>query len=258
VAVDSRDRNAQAAAAQPQAQPTVRGFDVRPRQPGVFGEIAQMAGLRSADVAAQRRQGAEERGLDRAIRVRGQDASIATAAATNRVAAARAGMEFQKEAESALEKQVSAFSNARADAPGFVDRFGASNRDAAIKKDSAEVLGRIKYSIGDRKDGKTLSQLSEPEKQQLLFAEELRQRGEEGRSGWVRSLKSYFGNKRFDSRNLYKYLPVARDGNSIVLGTGEKVDLEALAKGGFNPFSPNDPVDADVQDLIRNLPQAGR
>jgi hypothetical protein len=111
-----------------------------------------------------------------------------------------------------------------------------------------------------------MGQLSNAEMEQLMMAKRIKNKFEQGRGDTVQQLRDFFGTKRFDSKDLYSYLP-ATGKNGELLGA----DISALPGGGsfllrakngntmtatrgmggeWNLISPNGPVDADVAAIF--------
>jgi hypothetical protein len=132
-------------------------------------------------------------------------------------------------------------------------------REQDVRRRTADLVSRIEYSVADRKDGRTMADLSDTEFNQLAVANDLRERMEKADTGFWKKLKDYFGQNRFTSRSLYGYLPTHRsaDGKTLYMQNGNVIDLSKAIGAEFNLFGPNSPVDADVQDMIRNLPERG-
>ena len=77
----------------------------------------------------------------------------------------------------------------------------------------------------------------------------------------MQGFRDFFGNKRFDSRDLYSYdvksaKPAIDGGYVIELNNGNTVKAEAVSGGGFNFFTPNGPVDADLAKLYTPVVEA--
>lgn len=126
-----------------------------------------------------------------------------------------------------------------------------------VETAKAQIKNDINYSVGNRKDGKKLSQMSDAEVQQLVLAHKVKQRVQDARSGMSQSMRDFFGVKRSDSRDLYSYLPSSVErstlpGSYVVkMRNGNTATVQALAGGGFKLLGPNEPVDADVMALIQ-------
>lgn len=138
--------------------------------------------------------------------------------------------------------------------------------DRRIKQTQAKLRGDINYSVGNRKDGKKVGDLSQQEQQQLFLAHKVKQKVEKGRNDVTQVLRDFFGTKRADSRDLYSYMPktgpkgellgaevaALPGGGSYVLRSknGNTMTATRGMGGEWNLTGPNGPIDADVAALF--------
>jgi hypothetical protein len=149
--------------------------------------------------------------------------------------------------------------------PAPTKTMGGVDKDAHaanLQKAEVELKGDIKYTLADT--GKKYERLAPAERQQLFQAAEFRSKVMDARGGIKQSMVDYFGNKRFDSKNLYSWLP-ARDKSGTVqpatalpdgtlqvkLGNGNTVSVGAVAGGGFKVLGPNEAINADMMALVQ-------
>jgi len=216
---------------------------------GVFGNM-----VRAGTLAAGKRFEAEQQNkqTDQLIRA----AQVRTA----RAGAERATRESNR---SLIKERIQAIAEG-AEPTVKSGVFGESavdpkQREQAVSKRAADLRRDLEFTAADIKwdDGRRrqLDDLDQTQFNQVSLAVELRDRLKNAREGVLKSIRDYIGAKRFDSRNVVRYLPVAKtkDGR-LILGSGETVSAGDYAGGGFNLLSPNDPVDAEVLDIIDNLP----
>lgn len=120
---------------------------------------------------------------------------------------------------------------------------------AKMRGDLDHTIGKAKMKPGD---------LNTSQVQLLMTAAKLKERAEAGRDSKTQWARDFFGNKRFDTRDLVSYLPSKAEGSiipfsggyKVTLNNGNTVSVTALANGGFNFTGPNDPQDADVMALL--------
>jgi hypothetical protein len=135
-----------------------------------------------------------------------------------------------------------------------------------VDQEHARLEGIARYSVGDRKDGKTYKNLSPTERQQLFQAIAIKDKVEAGWGNLEQKIDDYFGTgKQVDSKNAYSYLPVkvepaglGRPFESWVvhMKNGNTVGLKAVVGGGFRLIDSNKPVSADLMQLIAPLIKA--
>jgi hypothetical protein len=130
--------------------------------------------------------------------------------------------------------------------------------EGRVKAELSKVRQDINYSLGNRKDGRKLEDLEPAERQQLLLAKSIKDKVADSRGGIGQKFRDYFGNKQFDSKDLYSYMPKAVEptldgGYKVLMANGNTMTVSAARGGGFNLTGPNDPVDADIQQLISPL-----
>lgn len=136
---------------------------------------------------------------------------------------------------------------------------GDPTYDSQIKAKKADLAGDIKYSLGNRKDGKQYGQLGETEKQQLFLLKNFKDKVIASRGTKTNWTHDFFGSGRADSRDLYSYAPSEAEGSIIPFSGGIRVatkngntmTLTDAAGGGFNFTGPNDPADADLMQLMQ-------
>lgn len=240
----------------------------QPSQPGVFGEIAHMQGLRTQVASDRMRDRASEVGSRLDVVSRGQDMNAETTRRgqdiTAQTAAQRLGYEAGKENRSNFDKLIDNHAQAQVPAATSILPGGGAqrDRDASVKQYGADLKNRIEYSLGDRKDGRRMEQLQPVEQNQLFLADAFRRKVEDKRGEVIQSFRDLFGNKRFDSRNLYSYMPVkaesANDGGYLVHFANGNTAKADLVGGEFKFFGPNGPVDADLQQFIAPLIRKAR
>lgn len=186
---------------------------------------------------------------------------------------AQAGMQIKKQkqelaagANTALDKTVNDHISGMLADPE--DRYklggakGMTEMDSTYKdrigQHAAQTKNRINYTLANRKDGKNLEDLSDTEQQQLLLLDRLQRKVTAGRSDTVQQLRDVFGNKRFDSNDLYSYAPVAKEmslipgggGYHITTANGNTVTAKRGVGGVWNYMSPNGPIDSDIAELL--------
>ncbi len=117
---------------------------------------------------------------------------------------------------------------------------------------TADMTQRADYSLGRRNAGK--GDASPAAINDFLDAEQWRKAVERGRGDTAQSLRDYFGNKQFDSKDSFSYRPAYRKGNQVYTENGNSVDVEVARGGIMRLFGPNDPTNADMQRYLTNLP----
>lgn len=237
---------------------------VAPR--GAFGSLAAIGAAGAASRVVQNQQRAEterERlGLSRDVAIanaRRADADLALRGAQFGAAQREAGAKAREaDIQSWAEQQAGATTE-----PGQL--FGRNpvkpeQRRANIANKASEFRNEINFALGNRKDGRKLGDLSDTEMQQLVIGKKFKDGVNDARSGFSQSMRDYFGSKRFDSKDLYSYIPARVErsntpGSSykVIMKNGNTADITALAKGGFNWFGPNEAVDADMLAMITPL-----
>lgn len=143
--------------------------------------------------------------------------------------------------------------------------------EAGIKQKGADLHDRLRHTASVTPGVGSLGRVSESQQTLLHKANDFRERLETtGRSGVIPWAQDFFGNKRFDSKNLYSYLPARDDkgavkpaipetfGYSVEMGNGNRIKVYKLGGGGFNFTGPNDPIDADAMELIKPAIDASR
>lgn len=151
-----------------------------------------------------------------------------------------------------MEKEFEDFARSKVGEPKMNETAG--DHGARVKGKLSEIRSEINYSLGNRKDGKKLEDLSGAERQQLLLAKNFKDRAAGDQGG----ITKYFGNKDFESRDLYSYIPKSvkptlTGGYDVVMPNGNTMKVSKAQGGGFNLFGSNDPVDADLAAMITPL-----
>lgn len=244
------------------------GFRNIPILPGAFGSLASLgaAGAVSRLQRDQQRAETEQEkvGLSR-------DVAVANAARAN----AQLGLQVdqQREAQRVQRgKEMNALFEARATQlagdPRPSEGFGGTlgiGKPAETEEGAKARAGRIKadmesdvaYTLTNNKLGDIST--TRPETFQLLQnMAVIRQRVKEGRLAGDRSFKEFFGNNRFDSRDLLSYAPTKATprlggGWDIHLKNGNTVKLERAQGGEWKILGVNDPIDKDIADMIAPL-----
>lgn len=251
--------NSEAAAAK-----NLRSGGAQP-QPGVFGEIAQMQGLRTKVQSDAARDSATREGLRLASTTRGQDITREGQQTSAALKIAELHRAMGNENETRVTKRTEDYVRSKMTperAQLFNDPATRAAEEQKLKQQTSDVQERIRHT--QSLTGKGVGELPEAQHSLLLKANDLRERLEgEGRKGVVAFAQDFVGNKRFDSKNLYSYLP-ARDGSgtvkpaipetfgySVEMGNGNKVKVYKLAGGGFNFTGPNDPMDSEAMELMQ-------
>ncbi len=207
------------------------------------GLYAFKAGLRNAQLQTE---------------ARGQDATLASNLIQRQIQLAQLQHTLGNENEKRVNDQIDEFAKTRLPelSSGTIRNADKGAYDAQVAKKSAEIKSRFQYSIADRKDGKTVQQLAPAELQQLKDLEKVRDGVMNARSGTFQTLRDLFGQKRFDSENLYSYAPTAAEpsmqgGYLVHFGNGNTAHVKEVAGGKFVLFGANEPIDADTMKLIR-------
>lgn len=174
---------------------------------------------------------------------------IADAAAKSQLA--RVGLDMEKERAGRNQQRVKDLVLAN-DKP--VEGEKKEDRDARIAQSTAKAADAINYSLGRRKDRATIGQLDDRQVNDLHDLLSVRDSVQNARGGFMQSLRDYMGNKRFDTKDLYSYKPVYRDGDVVHFENGNTIDLNEMAGGKFRLLSPNDPVNADALRFLGGVP----
>lgn len=126
-----------------------------------------------------------------------------------------------------------------------------------VAQEKSKLADQINYTLGDT-SGKRIGQLDGTHLQQLLMGAKFKAKLEAGRGDLLNRMHDFTGNKQFDSRNLYSYMPSGAQptmlpnsgGYRIQMKNGNTMTVYNARGGGFNLTSPNDPVDADAEQYI--------
>lgn len=131
---------------------------------------------------------------------------------------------------------------------------------ANVAQQTSQLKSDVNYTAANRHDGKDYGDLQPAELQKILLGFKIRDKVMDSRGNFRSDkMRDYWGASRFDTRDAYSFLPVkvekALAPNSgahvFTLGNGNKVDSKAVFGGGFNPFSANEPIDADVKGVFQ-------
>lgn len=206
-----------------------------------------------------------------AVAMAGVDATRENNAAVRAQAAATLAHTRESENEKRVDQRTGDY--VRAKNPAVAESLIPGSKaqqdyEAKVKQQTSDVNERIRHTVSLTNG--SVGALAEPTHSVLLKANDFRERAEEARKGALPWATDFFGNKRFDSKNLLSYLP-ARDGKggvkpalpevfgySVEMGNGNKVKVYKLAGGGFNLTGPNDPIDADAMELIKPAIEASQ
>jgi hypothetical protein len=220
-------------------------------QPGVFGEIAAQAGLRSRHAAARIEQAQGNRNADRAVRVRGQDTVAAAAGTRNSIAAAA-----ELRARGAATRKVNEAAIADRARQGVDPNKHEELTEPVVKQRTAEMTSAIRFSLSDRRGGSKMSLADAPpaEISRLMVLHDIKQRQKKGDKDFWEGMRELIGTKRFESRNLYDTMPVAISKGRVLHADGNTTQASRVLNNLFNLLSPSDPADVQVQDMLRNLP----
>lgn len=130
--------------------------------------------------------------------------------------------------------------------------------ESRVKGELAKVRQDLDYSMGNRKDGRKLEDLSGAERQQFFLYKNIKDKVTDSRGQISQKFRDYFGNKQFDSKDAYSYAPTGVEDTiqnglpalKVRLANGNTMVVSSAAGGGWNLTGPNDPVDADVMALV--------
>ncbi len=124
--------------------------------------------------------------------------------------------------------------------------------EGAIKRDVANREAMADYSL--RKRGYTMETASPKAMNDFNDSVKWKDAVESGRATLGQALKDFAGTKRFDSQDAFSYRPAFRVGNRVYTENGNSVEIKQAVGGGKNLLSPNDPIDKDMHDYVKNLP----
>lgn len=129
-----------------------------------------------------------------------------------------------------------------------------------VTQRAADIEDHLQASVADLKNGKNLNTMKPKEVQYLYRAYDNKRSLEESRPGFWQSAADYTGAKRFDSKNLYGYVPSAVTPSKVPgetwrveMANGNTIALKELAGGKFNVLGPNSPVNSDLMEQITPL-----
>ena len=257
--VDLRSQQVQAPQAYESAQahddrlfgPKEGGNPVPNAQPGVFGEIAAMAGLRSRHAAARIAQSQGNRNADRAVKIRGQD-TVAAAAGTRNSIAAATELRARGDATRAVNNSTIE-DQAR---QSISQKDTGDDYEPAVKQRTAQMKSAYRFSLSDRKGESRMSLADAPpaELSRLKVLWDVKQRQKKGDTKFWEGMKELIGTKRFESRNLYDSMPVAISKGRVLHADGNETEASRVINNLLNFITPNDPADVQVQDMLRKLP----
>lgn len=242
-----------------------------PAQPGsVFGDMAKVGGYAAAGREAKNK------------------ADLSLRSDANRIALAKANLEYgfkdrelniregelkdkreeagRKQMDSQIEGAAREIEPARS--TGNVVGYGAekeSDYTERVKKRTDALRNDIQFSVGNR--GKRYGDLSEPERQQLFLAAKIKRNVESGRDDIAQMGRDFFGIKRFDSRDLYSYMPKTgkngellgaettiipfQGGYTLRSQNGSTMTAKRGVGGEWNLTGPNGAIDADTAALFQ-------
>lgn len=231
--------------------------DVKPPN-GVFGYMAG-AGAKATAAATENRTNANKLALRSGdIQLRGQDVQLAGHDMQNRLALYDRMHTLGNENEQRVEKRTTEYARGKVAQPsgGLLSSGDRQNYEGQVKAKADETHELVKYSIADRKDGKTIGDLSPTEHNQLLLANDLREKITDARGGIVQTMRDFFGNKQFNTKNLYSYMPTGAErslqgGYLIHFANGNTAHVKETAGGQFQIFGPNTPIDADIMAVLK-------
>lgn len=239
----------------------VRDAAIAP-QPGVFGEIANMQGLRQSAVAERMRQHDAQQNARLGVAQRGQDVAREGHILSADTARSRLAYEQGVQNRENFGKRLTAAANADVPAASAgvlgTEKGAQQSRDALVKQRADTLRERFEYSVGDRADGRRVEQLNPTEQNLLMDGNKYLERANASRDTWGSFFRNFFGDKQFDSKNVYSYIPKsvepsALGGYIVHFGNGNQATVPDVAGGGFNLTKPNDPVDADVMARVAAL-----
>lgn len=202
-----------------------------PKATTLAGHMTNLAAL-SAQAASSR---ARETGA-------AVDAGLQIKAATANAGIAKTRSDLKKAAADSLDSQVKSEVRRRID-----PRMPKEEREALGQKQEGELSSRISHSLANR--GIDVAEAKPQQVRQLMLADRIRDKIETNWDTLPQQAREFFGNKRFTSDDLFAYIPEVKD-KEIHFG-GNKLPLDKIMGGTFNFFSPNDPVNRDMMELIQ-------
>lgn len=228
------------------------------------GSAAASAAPAPAAPAADFQANVRKLGLRGAMKVRedettrrGQDVASESNAMARAVQIATLQHTIGKENAATHDKAIEDYARGKVAVPGTISNMVDKQKyENDVKAKASALKADINYSVADRKDGTTMEKLTPTQRNQLFLANDLKERITDARGGIVQSMRDFFGNKRFDSRNLYSYMPVSAEpsmqgGYVVHFANGNTAHVVDVAGGGLNIFGPNTPVDADVAAILK-------
>jgi hypothetical protein len=188
-------------------------------------------------------------------------ANVGIKAAQAGVQIKKANQEIEKGANDALDKDADAhIAGLMKDKQYGIEPQKTLETDAAYKNrielQKKQTLNRINATLANSRE--KLADASDTKKQQLFLLDRFARKVEGGRSDLLQTMRDLFGNKRFDSNDLYSYAPAAKEiallpgggAYKIVTRNGNTLTATRAQGGEWNVLSPNGPVDADIAELI--------
>lgn len=234
---------------------------------GPGGALA--AGMAYGATSRLTKNKAEEATKNKALDVaaEGHRLTAATAAAAAARAQANSDRDFNASQQAirrgTFDTDIKNVATEMAGQPGTKGTFGQGGVDSAghetkIKNLEASLRTDINHSLGNRRDGKKYEDLNQTEREQLFLAKKFKDKVVDSRGGLANKASNFFGNKRFDSKDLYSFMPSGAEGTVIPFQGGYKIQtqngntmfVKQAMGGGFNWTGPNDPVDADLSALV--------
>lgn len=237
---------------------------------------AVAVGMRSADVQPEARQRTDEYGrpindigkaygalaMARAHQARDSgkvaEAELGVKQANAGTAAARLRSEQRDKRAADVPNEIKA--EVMRD-PALTSIKDPKEREAAALERTSDLEARMRRTAAS--GGKQLGDIDVVERRQMIMADNLRRRLEESRSSMDSFMRDFVGNKRFDSQNLYDYMPKevedAPFGRIVTMRNDNTVRVRKVVRNGeSNWFSPNGPIDADMMALIEAAPKKGQ
>ncbi len=234
-------------------------------------QMGNMVAANTRLAAALNEQNQGNKNADRLVTAQGNAATHAASMARVRLDTAKLNDEQGKARRANFQNRIKAEAEAAepTSTPGALYGSNAVDpkaREANVKRREAQLLADFEYSVGDAKDPQTgrrlrIEDLSETAQNQLFDAQKYKERVSASRQTWGSFFRDFFGNKRFDSKNVYSYLPVGVErskmggGYIVQFANGNTASVEDVSGGTWRAFKPNDPVDADMLARVAKLIQ---
>lgn len=228
-----------------------------PKATGLAGHMVNLSALGlQAKAAAAKEHGAAV------------EASLGIKAATAGAAIRKSNQEFDQSNRKQIQEQSDAYVDSqigkliKPQDAGTMGLGGEKPADfkARIDQEKADFKRRADYSVANRRDGKKLEDLNPQEFQQLTLLDSLRRKTEAGRGEVTQQLRDFFGNKQFNSNDLYSYAPKNLEASllpgagayHVKLANGNTVNVTRAAGGDWVVGGTNTVVDSDIMGLIQH------